>query len=266
MIAERGEKPFNHFLSFYDLADDPKSYARTKATPEGTAVMQNSWDAQGMRLGVYFHCGERTISISFLYDGNRFAGNAGKHIAERYRLVLQQLLTDWSATYGEFEGRLVQRLVPVKEDEDSEAQTMRMRRFISQLKLLHGAARGVTADIMSIARFVNLLEGDRISGEGIEERLYFVVEGQLARSIEAADGWYTALDIVGRNKWLNETALLPERKTRMSVEVLTEEATLMAIPLDEMKRLLSARPNLWQNLAVHAMEQMERYQRLWVQA
>ena len=269
LLAERkDQRPFNHFLSFYDLVDEPKSYAKAKATPDGTIIMQNSWDARGMRMGIYFHCGERTISVSLLYDGNQFLSEAGKSIAERYRLVLQQMLTDWNLPFREFSERLSKRLAlstetQAKRDGDTKAQ---MRQFASQLKILQGTIEGTISQIVAAASFVTLFEGDRISGDDMEKHLYFVVEGKLARSIEASDGWYNTLDIMKKNAWLNESALLPKRKAHLSAEVLTEQALLLTIPMEEMKKLLSVRPELWKNFALYATEQMERYQRLWVQA
>ena len=65
---------------------------------------------------------------------------------------------------------------------------------------------------------------------------------------------------------LNESVLLDERRCKLSAEVVSESATLLIIPLDEMKKILNQAPRLWQNMAQHALSAMENYQSIWVQA
>ena len=104
------EKKFDHVLSFGDFLSPGNLFAETAASPEGKLVFKNSWSLQGLNLGIYFYNNEDTVSVTFIYDENRFAENFGVAISRRYYLVLQQMLTDWNLPYEIFLPRLTERL------------------------------------------------------------------------------------------------------------------------------------------------------------
>ena len=60
--------------------------------------------------------------------------------------------------------------------------------------------------------------------------------------------------------------MLEERKAALAAEVLSERATILALPRDAMLNLLATRPSLWKNIANHAIAQLETFQRLWAQS
>ena len=68
------------------------------------------------------------------------------------------------------------------------------------------------------------------------------------------------------NRWINETVLLENRKTKMSAEILTEKAVVMEIPLDALKKFLQANVSVNQTILQHVLSEMEKYQRLWIQS
>jgi CRP-like cAMP-binding protein len=117
-----------------------------------------------------------------------------------------------------------------------------------------------------VANFVTLFEGDRLTERVLKDNLVFVGEGRLARSIENNDGWYETLDVVKDGSWVNESVMLPGSKIRLSVEVLTEQATIILLPLRKMNSLLEGNLKLWQNIFLHVLRQMEKYQKLWLMA
>ena len=92
------------------------------------------------------------------------------------------------------------------------------------------------------------------------------MEGKLVRSIEDTEGWYCTLGIAKEGSWLNETVMLEERKATLSVEVLSERATIFAVPKAAMQKLLSQQPNLYKNIIAYVTKQLETFQRLWVQS
>ena len=96
--------------------------------------------------------------------------------------------------------------------------------------------------------------------------MIFVIKGKLARSIETGDGWYNTLDILKENSWVNETMLLPQRRCHMSAEVLTEQAVVLYVPLNTVQKLIIKSPHLAHNIIQHSLRQLEKYQRLWIQA
>ena len=255
---------FDYFLSFNDFMENEQLYSEATAAPDGEFVLQNSWNAQNTKLGIYFHYKENTTSISILYDKNRFADNFGELLARRYYLILQQMLLDWNLNYADFMERLRDRFTiepsPKENDENF------LRNFISQITLLQGTHQGNIQKLANLAKLKTYFEGDRISGAEIENNLIFVAEGKLARSIETGDGWYNTLDIVKENRWINETVLLKNRKVKMSAEILTDKAILMTIPLDGMEKFLKLENGVENKILNHVLGELEKYQRLWVQS
>ena len=264
-MIEPQDKRFDHFLSFTDFLKDELLYSEAEAKTDGQLVLQNSWTTQSMKLGLYFHYSENITSISMLYDENKFHVDFGEILSRRYLLILQQMLTDWNLNYEKFIDRLSSRIEEINK-EDKEDNIKYLQNFISQLELLQGVNEGTLQQILKISKKETYFEGDRISGTDIEQNLIFVIEGKLVRNIETNDGWYKTLDIIKENAWVNETVLLEKQKAKMSAEVLTEKAQLMSIPLEDMKQLLKKFPDIDHKILQHILNQMEKYQRLWVQS
>ena len=178
------------------------------------------------------------------------------------------MLTDWNLNYDKFIERLSNRIKIDQEVQDTNHQdiTTYLQDFISKLELLQGILEGTLQEILRMSKMETYFEGDRISGEKIEQNLIFIIEGKLVRSIETTDGWYNTLDIIKENGWINETVLLEKRKAKMSAEILTGKAILMTLPLEYMKQLLKEFPNVEYNILQYTLGQMEKYQRLWIQS
>ena len=80
------------------------------------------------------------------------------------------------------------------------------------------------------------------------------------------NGWYNALDILKDGAWVNETVLSSKRESNISAEVLTEEAEILMIPVPTMRDFLKGAPDFRECILQHILRQMEKYQRLWMQA
>ena len=138
--------------------------------------------------------------------------------------------------------------------------------FISVNKILQGEDVGSNTMFAESAKLVSYFEGDRIHGDTIEKNLVFVVEGKVARSLDTGEGWYNALDIISKGGWLNETIFLKKRRSTIAAEVLTEQATVLLIPLANVQNVLRKYPNFHKNFMTHILSQMEKYQLLWMQS
>ncbi len=264
----RPETVFDHFLSFYDFLVEDGIYAKAKASPQGQVVAQNSWDARGMKLGVYFHYRAQSLSATFLYDEKRFQPGGVAQLARLYQETMLQAMTDWDKTFSFFRNRLADRLKgetlhqPVSKADDTE----RRQQISVRLPLLRDCPENTAHLFNRALRQWTLFEGDLISRTIMEKHALFVAEGHLARSLDAGDGWYNPLDIIKPGGWVNETILLPERKVSLVAEVLSEKALLLTIPLEPLQNLLQTSPELARNIIWHALAQMEKYQRLWSQS
>jgi len=263
-ILQPQNKTFDHFLSFGDFMKSAQLFSEVQAGLDGALVSQNSWNAQNTKLGLYFTYLDDSVSISILYDENKFFPHFGESLSRRFYLTVQQMIIDWNLNYQDFIERLSERFkFDVEEIQHDDSYLLN---FVSQLPILQGVSSGTYQSIIKIAELKTYFEGDRISDAEIENNLIFVAEGKLVRSIETGDGWYNTLDIVKENRWINETVLLENRKTKMSAEVLTEKAVVMEIPLDAMKKFLQTNPSVNQKILQHVLSEMEKYQRLWIQS
>ena len=263
-------KTFDHFLSFVDFKGTPtKTYSETTATTEGAIVTSNSWDSQGMKLGVYFQYATTNLSVTFIYDANKFFKNIGERFAKIYNVVLHQMLVHWNSNYSVFQQKLVEK-IKFELDTDKQLSIADDKKIISdfiiQNPILQGGTTGTVAFFADSAQLLIKFEGDRISGDILKDNLIFVVEGKLARSLDTGDGWFKALDIISKGGWLNENILLESRRTNISAEVLTERATILTIPLEKAESLFIKHPDAVKPFFTHILKQMEKYQLLWIES
>lgn len=261
-------KMLDHFLSFLDFNAEEKTFSQIAATPEGKIVERNSWDAQGMKLGIYFQYTSKTLSITIQYDKNQFSPNAGELLTNIYNLILRQMLVYWNAPFANFIKNIekITAEIAAASEQQHEDERKIINDFIYKNTLLQSEATGTNAILVENSKLITCFEGDRISGDILYKNLVFVVEGKLARSLDTGDGWFNALDIIKAGGLLNETVFLDKRRTTISAEVLTEKALLLLIPLDTFESATRQTPALYKSVLQHIANQMEKYQLLWLQS
>ncbi len=265
-ILGQENEAFDHFLNFCDFFGESRSFSEVSGSSLGKLVMQNSWDGRDSKLGISFRLEDHQLVITMLYDEGNFPRKNMEILVRRYLLVLQQMLTDWNAPYADFMTRLQQRLqMEVDSNTDSQNRAV-LQDYLSRLSLLQECDQRLIQLFMDHAKLSMRFEGDRIAEAEIEENLIFLVSGKVARSIETGDGWYYTLDIQKENSWLNETVLLPDRKSHVAAEVLTEQAIILIVGLPSAALILEKSPLLAKNIIKHISKQMEKYQRLWIQS
>lgn len=265
ILSQRGEM-FDHFLNFYDFFAEEGSYTKIQATEEGALVSQSSWDARDIRLGIGFRIEQHCIVMTCLYDTAQFSSDGIQLLVKDYFFVLQQMMADWTEDAATFTQRLEQHRDRMKELVEAEQGDSRKRvqDFLSRLYLFQECEEGIIQMLMQDAKLSRRFEGDLISGKEVEEQMVFVVQGKVCRSIETGDGWYNTLDILNENSWINETVLLPDHKTQLAAEVLTDQATILTIPMQSMQASLSKSPRIGKSIIQHTIRQLEKYQRVWV--
>ncbi len=266
-LTSRRGNLFDNFLSFLDFSVDGKLYSQVEATPAGKIVEQNSWDSQGMKLGIYFQYNMQDLSISFRYDKNQFWAKAGERLANIYNLILRQILVYWHAPFAEFMENIRKVAADMSaKDVSQEDERKIINDFIYKNKILQSESTGATSILVENSKLLTRFEGDRIFGDILEKNLVFVVEGKLSRSLDTGDGWFNALDIIKAGGLLNESVFLEKRRAVISAEVLTEKATLLTIPLEIFESATRQNPALYKSVLQHVVSQMEKYQKLWLQS
>lgn len=270
LTANKGVK-FDHFVSFLNFQTEQKNYSESEAKPFGNVVAKNFWDSCGMKLAVYFQYANTDLSMTYLYDTNQFPPTAGMLFSKIYDLILERMSDYWKLPFEKFMENVTE-IIFMDPQRELEAQRRDERKiildFISTNKVLQGEDVGANTIFAESAKLIDYFEGDRIQGGILEKDLLFVVEGKVARNLDTGDGWYNALDIISKGGWINENILLKEdeRRSNIAAEVLTEQATILLIPIASFNNVLKKYPNFNKNFMKHILKQMEKYQILWMQS
>ena len=259
-------KMFDHFLSFTDFMSEEKMSGQSVTADPIELIAQKFWNAKDSRLGVHFAFENDEIAIELRYDEARLTFDEATLLMQRYMTMLRSMMLDWDLSAEVMKERLTTRLeleasVAIREDSRT-----RLMNIISKMQLLQTDRKGTIQQLLGMARLEIFFEGDRIFGELLEKNLVLVAEGMLARSVDTGDGWFNMLDMVVEGLPINETVLLDKRRCKYSTEVVSEQATLLFIPLEGMMKVLNLNPQLWQNIAQHALRETENIQSIWVQA
>lgn len=266
-LTPRKGNLFDHFLSFLDFSAEKKTFSQIAAVPEGKIVERNSWDTQGMKLGIYFQYSINSLSVSFRYNKNQFSLNAGEYIANLYNLILRQMLLYWHAPFSDFMENIKKISAEIAAKEDSpENENQKIIDFIYKNKILQSESTGATSVLVENSKLLTRFEGDRIYGDILNKSLVFVVEGKLSRSLDTGDGWFNALDIIKAGGLINENIFNSKRRAIISAEVLTEKAVLLIIPISIFESATRQSPALYKSILQHVASQMEKYQMLWLQS
>ena len=162
--------------------------------------------------------------------------------------------------------RLAARINLQLDVQPATGERKRIRDFLSQLPILQGRYEGTIALFENQSELVTHYEGDRISGDMLKKYFIFVVAGKIVRNVDTGDGWYNPLDVVGKNSFVNPTNLLDKQRLTISAEVLTEQVDLLRIPRDVLIEAIRKNSKVAAAVMNFALQQMERYQSLWLQS
>ena len=264
-VTARKVNLFDHFLSFLDFSAEEKTFSQIAADSKIKIVERNSWDAQGMKLGIYFQYATKNLAITFRYDKNQFSQNAGEFLANLYNLILRQMLVYWHAPFTGFIEN-IKKIAAEISTREVENENQIIIDFLHKNKILQSETTGATIVLAENSKLVTRFEGDRIFGDTLEKNLVFVVEGKVSRSLDTGDGWFNALDIIKAGGGINESVFNPNRRAIISAEVLTEKATLLTIPIETFESATRQSPTLYKSVLQHVAAQMEKYQKLWIQS
>lgn len=261
-----GENVFNHFLNFTEFISDQKIFSKANSTASIELLSQRYWNAVDPRLGLHFYNDNDSISLVLKYAENRLEFDEAMQLMKRYLATLQAIISDWQLTATQFKNKLSQRFKLEESESLIKDRHWTLLHILSKLEILQGANEGMLQYFAKVTQLDTRFEGDRISDAELEENFIILADGMLTRSIDAGDGWFNMLDMIMPGLPVNESILLEQQKYKLSAEVESEIAKILFIPLDEMRKILKQSPQLWKNIALHALDQMENYQSIWVQA
>lgn len=253
------KKLFGHFLCFDGFGEKQMAYSEVEARPFGALAERNLWDAHGIPLSVYFRPTDESIAVTFLYDKKSFENGGVQKIADRFLLVLHTMLSGWNYTLDSFRVTLDAKFQGAKETRYNAGPDE-----LVQIPLLENVR---VSSIRKLWRFFateTFFEGDYISLSEKENVLCFLLDGTAVRLMENRKGWLNMLDFVKKGTWLNENVFLEKKPSRIFIEIVSESAVLVEIPKEVMEMLIDEEPFLMRRMFMHALSEMEKYRRFWI--
>ena len=257
---------FDHFLNFNEFMAEDQPFTQIETQSKLELVTQNSWQAKDFRLGIYFNYSEDEVSMSVMYSKNRLEMKKAAILSKRYLMTLNQMLTSWNSSVAKCKNNLKNRILAERNKIPPEDEKAQLQNFVSKTQLLQGIKRGVLQTFMKSAKFSTKFEGDRIFDEELTSKLIFLVEGRAALSIESNSGWYNVLEMKIAGLPLNENIFLSEKKYKVAAEILSEQAVILEIPIEDMRAILNQNPELWQNIAEFSINELANYKKLWIKS
>jgi len=257
---------FDHFLNFNEFMAEDQPFTQIETQSKLELVTQNSWQAKDFRLGIYFNYSEDEVSMSVMYSKNRLEMKKAAILSKRYLMTLNQMLTSWNSSVAKCKNNLKNRILAERNKIPPEDEKAQLQNFVSKTQLLQGIKRGVLQTFMKSAKFSTKFEGDRIFDEELTSKLIFLVEGRAALSMESNSGWYNVLEMKIAGLPLNENIFLSEKKYKVVAEILSEQAVILEIPIEDMRAILNQNPELWQNIAEFSINELANYKKLWIKS
>ncbi len=263
-LLKQKSDSLHHILNFDGFAIKPSNFSEGQGTPEGNLITRNTWDAQGMPLGIYFHSLEQTIAISFLYNQYNFLPQGILAMAKRYLFILHEMLQDPEQSIAS-----LCRVIAERDDRQritgaDEDRARTTRNFLMELDFFKSLTGDALQRICRVAKLQLYFENDVIPSEAVKDAVMFLRKGRVSRNMDPGTGWFSTLDVAKEGQWLNETNLLPECKSRIELEVLSEQAEIVTIPLPYLQDVLHQDREVEHKMLIYVLREMEKYQRRWV--
>lgn len=266
-VLGRQQEMFNHFLSFHGFFIEARRYTKTEGIPEGRAVMLNSRDAKGMDLGVYFHYNGETISMDFLYHNQCFSKEAIENLAEYFKKTLHLLLDGWERSIFSLRQALRKEYQVLADSSPAKKAWSgpEISGFLSRQSLFAAASGQTLQELAAAAVVKSYLENDTVQqSRAGEPQLLFVWKGTVVRNLNAGTGWFSMLDVKRDGALLNAYSFLPEMDGKLLLEVFTEKAEILSIPLNVVKRCMGSDAQISQNMLSYVLRELVKYQQRWI--
>ena len=266
-LLSRSNRIFNHFLSFHGFFTEARRYTKTEGNAYGKAVAMKSRDAQGMDLGVYFHYNGETISMDFFYHEKCFSQEQIEMLSACYRQILHTLLQDWEHSVYSLKKDIAKAVGRLFETNTKATvwQLEEICAFLQQTDFFAALSRDRLQKLAAAAKVCTYLENDTLQQyiDG-QRQMMFVLQGKIVRNLDAGNGWFKMLDVLGEKQLLNVYAFLPDSRVKLLAEVYTDKAEVLFLPAALVWQVLTEEPQAMQALVQYLLRELNKYQRYWL--
>jgi len=249
----------NHWLCFENFAEEVKEYTEIAALPEGSIVSRRLWATQNLQLGLYFERQAASLTLTVVYDPNRFKPYGIGLMVKRYLLKLQQMLLDWK-----------QIAVLAKPTSPSAAAHVvngqnTVYRMMTDIPFFEGLDIASLQRDIKNPRLLQLSIGNQVPFDDLADNCLFLAEGAVARSLITNQSYSNVMDMSRPGAWLNETSILRSQRTKLILDVMSDEANIIVIPWAELNRLMHNHSVVERRILLYVVNELDKYQKLWVQ-
>ncbi len=249
---------FTHFLSFHTFSMQTMTDARSESSPDGRVADMHSWEPSLYDLGVYFHLDEQGLRIIFVYNHSNFAFYSIERLAKYYEIVLHSFMANWEHSFSNFEQSLHEHLAGIRGTKlDANIKQQKRVDFFAQIDLFSDFPKQDLKTLAAMAQMKTYFENDKIAQVEQEDFILFVVDGNIARSLEH-NASFTPLDIRKENSCLNENVLVSSNAFRLSLQVVTERAHILSLPVAAIR----SNKTLLEKMLASALKEVESFQHM----
>ncbi len=247
---------FTHFLSFHTLSMQTMTYAKSESSPDGRVSDMHSWEPSLYDLGVYFHLDDQGLRIIFVYNHSNFVFYGIERLAKYYEIVLHSFMANWENRFEDFESSLHEHLAGIRGNKlDANIKQQKRIDFFSQLELFEELPKQDLKTLAASAQMKIYFENDKIPRVDQEDALLFIVDGNVARSIDDSSN-FTPLDIRRENSCINEHILVSSTAFRLSLQIVSERAHILSLPISAVR----INDTLMKKMQDHALKAIDRFQ------
>lgn len=255
---------FDHFLNFHSFTGKGVNYAGTEGSFTGALVYSQSWDAQGLPLGIYFQYVEGGISLSVLYNQYSLSEAAVEKLCKRYLLTLHTMLMYMDTQVASFGEKLSHRTESLLQESAEVMTEKKVIAYIRELPFFQELEEEKLYKLARASKVRTFYENDQIIMKHELGLAFFLLEGRVARLMDPGSGWYSMLDVAKEGRILNETVIMEKCKSSIMGEVVSERARVLVVPRPHLMGLGAESYKFRKIFLLHVMGEMEKYQRRWV--
>ncbi len=248
---------FTHFLSFHTFSMHTMTYAKSESSPDGRVTDMHSWEPSLYDLGIYFHLDEQGLRAVFVYNSSNFVFYGIERLAKYYEIVLHSFMANWKNSFENFESALHEHLAGIRGNKlDANIKQQKRLDFFAQLDLFAELQKQELKTLAATAQMKVYFENDKIPRVDQEDAVLFVVDGNVARSIEDASG-FTPLDICKENSCLNEHVLVSSTAFKLSLQVVSERIHVLSLPISAIR----TNDTIMKKMQANALKEIDMFQR-----
>ncbi|MBO6178923.1 MAG: hypothetical protein J6O04_07105 [Selenomonadaceae bacterium] len=248
------KEAFSHFLSFHGFLSGNLLYEEVFALPQGASVSMESWDSDGIDLGIYFRYDGDSIETTFRYQPDAFKIGSVEQMVLDYHTLIHIMLADWDKPLKDFWIDYNKTQRKKKSHELSQIKAQKAFSFMRNLDMFRAIKEETLWIFANSAEFYTCQRDSQLPPSN--SVFMFLMWGVIERYLVFPNGVKEKLDRVRDKCWFNENIALEEdAKASITLSIVNSPVMLMTVPF----RVIRNETEVFDYLHERAFEAMETY-------